>query len=121
MTSPSPDEIDRRLREAFACDPSSAERVIAQVESREVSASRRRAPSGVRLAFAAGLVLVIAAVTWQSVARRSPVPSLDHGAFVGETLILFTSDGSVSVLGPGTRDDRPPEGVGIVLVSGADQ
>jgi hypothetical protein len=40
------------------------------------------------------------------------------GSFAGDILVLSEPDGSVSVSGPGAREDRPPDGFGIVFVEG---
>lgn len=118
-----PDDIDRRLRTAFDADPASVERVAAAASSG--NPVRRRQPGGVRMlrfALAAVVVLLLAIGVW----RLQPAPDLSpsgglDGWFAGDVLVAPIVDGSVAIVGPGTRDDRPPDGLGIVLVSGEDR
>jgi hypothetical protein len=75
------------------------------------------------LRFALAAVVVLLAIgVWQ----RQPAPDLPpsgelDGWFAGDVLVAPMADGSVAIIGPGARDDRPPDGLGIVLVSGEDR
>jgi hypothetical protein len=74
---------------------------------------------------ASGVVCVlIAAVSavWLPGPFR-PVPGTPEvvslsGSFTDGLLVLSLPDGSVSISGEGTRESRPPDGCGIVLVEG---
>jgi hypothetical protein len=66
-------------------------------------------------------VAIATSVYWRGGTVVQPEPSADlvlSGSFTDDVLILSAPDGSVSLSGPGTRDDRPPDGSGIVLVEG---
>jgi hypothetical protein len=115
--------IDRRVREAFEPDALSVARVTAGSVSAAPAHDRGRRQA-LRLAWVGGTVLAAAlgtAVYWRAASgpRAEPVPAdLITGSFAGDVLVLSEPDGSVSLSGPGTREDRPPEGFGIVLVEG---
>jgi hypothetical protein len=111
-------DVDERLRRAFDPDASAAARVAAEAIARPW-----RALYGRRLAFAAGAgMLCVAAVLalWKSPPPAEPelaVPFLTASCIDG-VVILPLPDGSVSATSGEARDDRPPEGRGIILVEG---
>jgi hypothetical protein len=116
-------DVDWRLREAFEPEAQAVARVTAGALSATAACGRPRRLAQ-RLAWAGGAVLAAAlgaAVYWRAAsspaAGQAPADLLS-GSFTGDVLVLSEPDGSVSVSGPGTRDDRPPEGFGIVLVEG---
>jgi hypothetical protein len=117
-----PHEVDRRLRETFEPDGTAIARVVAAAASGEVPRRRRRRRP-LRLAWAAVAVLAVAIATtayWRAgiVAQPEPRGVVLSGSFTNDVLILSAPDGSVSLTGPGFRDDRPQDGSGIVLVEG---
>jgi hypothetical protein len=121
MTNDPLPDVDRRLRGAFEPDAAAVARVT--VAAGEASRRGRRRQA-LRLAWAGGAVLAAAlgtAVYWRvasaPVIEQAPTDLLS-GSFTGDVLVLSESDGSVSVSGPGSREDRPPDGFGIVLVEG---
>jgi hypothetical protein len=68
--------------------------------------------------IAVALLAVVLSV-WP--ARPLPAPSdvtTLSGSFAGGLLVLSMPDGSVSISDGGTREDRPPDGYGILLVEG---
>ena len=122
MTHDLPDEVDRRLREPFEPDGVTVARVVAASASGTAPrrGHRRRA---LTLAWAGGALLgltIATAVYWRSAASLPPDPPayVFSGSFNDDVLVLSAPDGSVSLSGPGARDDRPPDGSGIVLVEG---
>jgi len=112
-------DVDRRLRDAFEDDPAAAARVVGGA-----LATSARAPHFRRVGLAAGAaVACIAAVLafWSSPPAAEPEPpavmSLS-GSFTDGLLAVSLPDGSTSITSAGAREDRPPDGYGIVLVEG---
>jgi hypothetical protein len=117
---PQPD-IDRRLREAFEPDSRAVARVMTGASTD--TAARRHWPP--RLAWATVVVLaVVAGATayWRSVPAVQPEAPQEllllSGSFTDDVFVVSAPDGSVYLSGPGARDDRPPDGSGIVFVEG---
>jgi len=115
-----PHEIDPRLRRAFEADPESVERVIGAVAA---GVPDRRPLAGRRLRYAVAAVgLLLAIVVWsRPFAPRQPVPAGVTAWFADDAIVVPLDDGSVAIVGPGARDDRPPDGLGIVIVLGEDR
>ena len=117
MTHEEPPDVDRRLRDAFRLDP----RVVAKVV-RAALEPEARVPLRWRLAAGAGAAVVAvsaALALWPH--RPAQVPPEDmslSGSFTNGVLVLPLPDGSVSISDDGTRESRPPDGYGIVLVEG---
>jgi hypothetical protein len=130
MRSEAGEHVDERLREAFAVD----DRAVARVARGALEAGTARpTTTGRRLlpAFAAVTMCgLLAVAVWLS--RPAPLPPLLEpgaasvaeevfalsGSLVDGVLILPVPDGSIVIAGPGRRDDRPPDGYGIVMVEG---
>ncbi len=124
MTIEPNDDVDRRLRDAFAVDGDSARRVSDRalaVRPRH----RRRAALVASLALAA-VMLSAGLVAWLS---RPPVrPPLAAtglvgvaeltGSVVNDVLIVPIPGDVVVIAGPDQQDDRPPQGSGVVLLEG---
>lgn len=127
MTAHPPDDVDRRLRDLFEADAGAAERVV-----RAVSAEARARRGGRvvrRLApLAVGVAALVAAVAFwarqtpsEPVTAGGPFPPAVTASFQDGVMVMPFPDSSIAILGPGVRDDRPPDGFGIVLVSGEDR
>jgi hypothetical protein len=120
---PLPD-IDRRLRQAFEPESLTVARVVAGAASGDATRPSRPGRLVPRLVWAGGVVLAMALAT--TVYRRAglavlpepPVELLLSVSFTDDVLVVSAPDGSVDLCGPGARDDRPPDGSGIVLVEG---
>lgn len=113
------DDLDRTLRESFAPEPEAVRRVVAGAR-----AAAERHPRGswaVRAVVATAAVLALAAaVAWWT---RPPAPAetteqVVTASFIDGVLVLTFPDGSASISGADRRDERPPDGFGIVLVNG---
>jgi len=118
------DDVDRRIRAAFEPDPAVVEEVIAASASGRRVSSSRRGSRAMLVAAAAGLMALTAAGFWARGPARSAVSPGNGGIdawFDDEVLVMPLPDGSVSLVGPGGRDDRPADGDGIVLVLGDEQ
>ena len=121
MTHTPPPDIDRRLREAFAGDASSVARVVRGALSAGALPSGRLWTS----VAAAAAVVVMASVLalWPSTPTLAPEPEPSASPFLSGSvtdgvLVVALPDGSTSISWGGARDDRPPDGSGIVLVEG---
>ena len=117
-----PHEVDRRLRETFEPDGIAVARVVAAAAS-GTAPLRGHDRRALRLVWAGGAVLgltIATAVYWRSAVFVPPEPQgyVLSGSFNDDVLVLSAPDGSVSLSGPGARDDRPADGSGIVLVEG---
>jgi hypothetical protein len=113
--NPGPDE---RIRRAFDPGPVAASRVV-----RDALDHAPRALPARRLAFAAGAgLLCVAAVLalWMSSGPPALVPEIEslNASLVDGVVVLPLPDGSASITSAEARDDRPPDGYGIVLVEG---
>lgn len=124
MTTEPNEHVDQALRDAFAVDDGVARRVSARALAAPPH-RRRRAPLVASLALAA-VTLCAALLAWLS---RPPVrPSLVTtapvdvteltGSFVDGVLIVPIPGDVIVIAGPDQRDDRPPEGSGVVLLEG---
>ena len=115
---PRPD-VDRRLRGAFRDDPATAARIV-----EGALAPSTRPPHLRWFGLAAGAAVVVTAAAlalWPSPPatepKASPTVSLS-GSFTDGLLAVSLPDGSMSITSAGAREDRPPDGYGIVLVEG---
>jgi hypothetical protein len=114
-------DLDRRLREAFEDDPAASERLVRAVSA--VPPGRGRSGRGLAAGLVATVSVAVAALGLWSL-RPAPAPAAPgapDASFTDGVLVLPLSDGTTAILGPGTRDERPPEGFGIVLISGDSQ
>jgi ferric-dicitrate binding protein FerR (iron transport regulator) len=109
--NPGPDE---RIRRAFDPDPVAASRVV-----RDALDHAPRALPARRLAFAAGAgLLCVAAVLALWMSPGPPEIESLNASLVDGVVVLPLPDGSASITSAEARDDRPPDGYGIVLVEG---
>jgi hypothetical protein len=121
-----PDDLDHRLRAAFEPSPDSVSRVVeAAASGRGTSHRFGLRPALVSLGVV-GLVALAGAGFWARGHLEAPrvPPAASPGLaawFDDEVLVVSESDGSVSLVGPGGRDERPSDGEGIVLVLGEGQ
>lgn len=125
MTEMQPPDVDRRVRDAFPDDGPAAGR-LARAALADAAPSRRR--YGWAALAAAGIVtLAIALTSWP--ARQTSAPEADlasaqeapmvlSGSIVDGALVVTLPDGSTSIAWGGARNDRPPDGSGIVFVEG---
>jgi hypothetical protein len=125
MTATPPPDVDRRVRDAFPDDGPAAGR-LARAALADEATSRRR--YGWTALAAAGIVtLAIALTSWP--ARQTSTPGTDpapvqdaplvlSGSMVDGALVVSFPDGSTSIAWGGARNDRPPDGSGIVFVEG---
>jgi hypothetical protein len=115
---PRPD-VDRRLRGAFGDDPAAVARIVEGALARSTPAPNR---GWLRLVAGAAAVCIAAAlVFWPSppATEPKPPPTLSlSGSFTDGLLAVSLPDGSTSITSAGAREDRPPDGYGIVLVEG---
>lgn len=131
-------DVDARIRTAFEPHPGAAARVTRAALAAEVShppatagapgspARRRQALRWLGVAATAAVVILAASLALRP---SRTVTSSDHaadtdgapsltGSFADGLLVVSLPDGSVSILGGEPREDRPPDGYGIVLVEG---
>ncbi|MEW5981677.1 MAG: hypothetical protein AB1806_04825 [Acidobacteriota bacterium] len=131
-------DVDARIRAAFEPETGAAARVARAAlaadagsppgtEVEHLSPARRR--TGLRwvgVVAAAAVVILAASLAlqpWRPVTLPEAAtvtvgaPSLT-GSFTDGVLVLSLPDGSVSITGGEARDERPPDGYGIVLVEG---
>ena len=111
-------DSDERVRRAFEPDSAAVSRVVRAAFSQTPRVWHAR-----RLAFAAGAgLLCVAAVLalWRSpvTTDREAVVESVNASFVDGVCVLPLPDGSASITSGEARDDRPPDGYGIVLVQG---
>ena len=125
MTEMQPPDVDRRLRDAFPDDAPAAGRVARAALADEVPSGRRYGWTA--LAAASIVTLAIALTSWP--ARQAPPRETDRalaqdaplvlsGSIVDGALVVTLPDGSTSIAWGGARNDRPPDGSGIVFVEG---
>jgi hypothetical protein len=124
MTTEPNEHVDQTLRDAFPVDDDAGMRVSADALAAPPY-HRRRASLVASLALAA-VTVCVGVVAWLS---RPPVrPSLVTTApvdvteltasFVDGVLIVPIPGDVIVIAGPDQRDDRPPEGSGVVLLEG---
>ena len=118
MTDGLRQDLDERIRRAFDPDPAATGRVVARAvaQSPRVSHGRR-----IAVAVGAGALCLAAVVAlWMSPLPAERAPAIDalHASFVDGVFVVPLPDGSASITSSEARDDRPPDGYGIVLVEG---
>jgi hypothetical protein len=119
MTPQRPDDIDRRVRETYGVEPAAIRRVVDA--ARAAADGRPRRTWALRTAAAVvGVAALAVAVAWwpRPPAVQAPAESVVSGSLTGGVLVLTWPDGSMSILGADRSDERPPDGIGIVLVEG---
>jgi hypothetical protein len=120
MTEDPYQDLDERLRRAFDPSPGAVGRIARGALGDTPRPWRNR-----RLAVAAGAGLLCTAAVlalWLLPGPPEGQPEVEslNAAFVDGVVVLPLPDGSASITSPEARDDRPPEGYGIVLVEGAE-
>jgi hypothetical protein len=118
MKNDSPPDIDRRVRDAFAASPETVARVVGGAMADRAPRRRRGWVPGL-VATAAVVVIATAVALWPT--RPEPTPpesTFLSGSFTDGVLVVSLPDGSVSISGDASREDRPPDGCGIVVVEG---
>jgi hypothetical protein len=118
MTPQQPDDVDRRVRRSFGLEPAAVRRIV---DGAQASADRPPRAWAGRMTLAVASVLALAAaVTWWPRQPAAPAPADAPLAWslTGDVLVVAWPDGSTSILGPDRGAERPPDGVGIVLVEG---
>jgi hypothetical protein len=128
MTDPDTPDIDRRLREAFDGDVADAARVaraaLADEDARAGHAVPRSRRRWTAVAAGAAVLLVASAFAFWPARRLAgpflepPSPPSLSGSITDGALVVLWPDGSTSISWGGARDDRPPDGSGIVIVEG---
>ena len=120
MAPREPDELDRRVRESFDVEPAAIRRVVDAARAEAAVRPPRSWVLRTAVTATAGVLALSAAVLWWPRAPITPAPagSVVSGSFTGGVLVLTWPDGSTSILGGDRGDERPPDGVGIVLVEG---
>jgi hypothetical protein len=119
MTLERPPDVDRRVRDAFGGNEAAAARIALGAFARAAKPSRRSSSWRYAVLPAAGLVLLgIYLVQPRSVPLKSAEPPALSGTLADGMLVVSMPDGSVSITDASMRDDRPPDGVGIVFVEG---
>jgi len=115
-----PDEVDRRIRESYRVEPAAIRRVVESAQGASAIAPRRAWALRTAVAATAGVLALSAAVLWWPRAPIVPAPaeSVVSGSLTDGVLVLTWPDGSTSILGPDRGDERPPDGIGIVMVEG---
>jgi hypothetical protein len=114
-----PDDVDQQVRESFRLEPAAVRRVVDG--ARVAAAGRPRRARANRAALAAaGVLLLAAAVVWwpRPPGVQAPADSVVSGSLTDGVLVLTFPDGSTSILGADRGDERPADGLGIVLVEG---
>ncbi len=134
MTTEPNEHVDQTLRDAFAVDDDVAERVSEHALAAPPH-RRRRASLVASLALAA-VTVCAGLVVWLSRPTVRPSPRLREASarqvvttapadaaeltasFVDGVLIVPVPGDVIVIAGPDQRDDRPPEGSGVVLLEG---
>jgi hypothetical protein len=119
MAPQQPAEIDRRIRESFGVEPAAIRRIVDGAQA--AAAGRRPRTWALRTAAAiVGVVALAVAVAWWPRAKVVPPPAdlVVSGSLTDGVLVLTWPDGSTSILGADRSGERPPDGVGIVLIDG---
>jgi hypothetical protein len=118
MRNDSPPEIDRRIRDVFTARPETASRIVAGAMAHGVPVRRRRWVPGL-VATTAVVVIATTLALWPSRSVPTlPEPTILSGSFTDGVLVVSLPDGSVSISGDASREDRPPDGCGIVVLEG---
>ena len=110
-------DMDERLRTLFEPDGSAVDRLVATALKKAGGRLHRR-KKGTPLALAvAGTVAAAAALVWFNV--RSPEAS-DWLTInpIGDLVLVQSSTGESWIMGPVRSDDRPPAGMGFIIVEG---
>ncbi len=123
ITEPN-EQVDETLREAFPVDDGMARRVSGRALAQR--RHRRRRPPLVASLALATVTLCAGLVVWLSrpPARSSPATTAPAhvaeltASFVDGVLIVPIPGDGIVIAGPDRRDDRPPEGSGVVLLEG---
>jgi len=124
MTTEPNAHVDETLREAYAVDEAAADRVIGRAlaaRPRHVGRTRLRASLALAaVGLSAGLVAWLSrpAIVPPAVVMAPPAATQLSGSFVDGVLIVPIPGDGVVIAGPGRREDRPPDGSGIVFVEG---
>jgi hypothetical protein len=140
MKEPDAPDIDRRLQEAFGDDAAAAARVaraaLADEDARgslavprtlTADAARPRRRWAAVAAGAAVLLVASALVWWPAPPLTAPgvepptqpdAALVLSGSILDGALIVSLPDGSTSIYWGAARNDRPPDGSGIVIVEG---
>jgi hypothetical protein len=133
MTTEPHVDLDRQLRDAYAPEPEAVDRVAARALGEALPRRARRwAITG--SALAAALVLAVAAAIrlfgpsgteppgTESAATLEPVDPASEAVvsalFTDGVLVVPVSDTEIVIFDAGEREERPPDGFGIVLVEG---
>jgi hypothetical protein len=120
MTLERPPDVDDRLREAFRGDEAAAARVARGAFARAAKPMRRLWWWRYAVLPAAGMVLLgIYLVQARPGPPKLAEPPALSGTLADGMLVVDLPDGSVSITDAGIRDERPPDGFGIVFVEGA--
>ena len=119
MEPQQPDEIDRRIRESYRVEPAAVRRVVEAAQA-AADARPRRAWALRTAAAVVGVAALAAAVAWwpRQPVVPAPAEALVSGSLADGVLVLTWPDGSTAIFGADRGDERPPDGVGIVLVEG---
>jgi ferric-dicitrate binding protein FerR (iron transport regulator) len=123
MAPQQPDETDRHVRESFDVEPAAIRRVVDAARAAADRQPRRGWALRTAAAAAFGVAALAAAVAWWPAAQPpatlgAPEGDSITGSLTDGVLVLTWPDGSTSILGADRGDERPPDGVGIVLVEG---
>lgn len=130
MDDPDRPDIDQRLRDAFRVDAADSGRVARAALAGE-RARLRRSPYWWPALAAASFVVAVAVASMRpqpgsvraTPATAPPLAEADtmmiRGSIDEGALIVQLPDGSTSISWGGARENRPPEGSGIVIVEGA--
>jgi hypothetical protein len=122
MTDDPHASLDRRLRDAFDGDPGRASRAAAAAFAGDGTRRRRgwRRAAAVVCPVAVLVGLAFAMTRWTSPSVPHPEPAFVSlsGSLTDGLLVVALPDGSTSITGGESREDRPLDGYGIVLVEG---
>jgi len=125
MASDANEPVDRRVREAFAPDPASVERLAGRALAASPSRQHRRGVGAVAAATAAVALVIWGLASYQRPLTTSPPRDAGHpgsieltGSAVGGVLVVLASDHDFIIVGGDERGERPPDGYGVVLVEG---
>jgi hypothetical protein len=122
MAPQQPDDVDRRIRESYGVEPAAIRRVVQAAQAAADARPRRVWALQAALAVV-GVAVLAAAVAWWPASQPPATPGVPEaesitGSLTDGLLVLTWPDGSTSILGADRGDERPPDGVGIVMVEG---